>query len=41
MIVAIIVEDECNDNYGLGRMYSALKLKYPNEKFPANAMFIV
>lgn len=34
-IIDIINEDECNDTYGRERMYSALKLKYPEEKIPS------
>lgn len=33
-IHTIVAEDECNDTYGRGRMYQALKLKYPNEDIP-------
>ncbi len=35
LISGIIAEDECNDTYGRGRMYAALKLKYPNETIPS------
>lgn len=35
LITLVIAEDECNDTYGRERMYSALKLKYPEEKIPS------
>lgn len=31
----IVAEDECNDTYGRCRMYQALKLKFLDEKIPA------
>lgn len=34
-ITEIISEDEYNDTYGRGRMYAALKPKYPDENIPS------
>ena len=35
LIKNILSEDDCNYTYGRGRMYAALKLKYPDEKIPS------
>ena len=35
LIKNILSEDECNDTYRRGRMHTALKLKYPEEKIPS------